>query len=68
MSILFEIGLASILIYVPFMNQVLQTEPVQLECWLWTLPIIGIMLALEEIRKLLIRCFPGSVVEQILLA
>lgn len=59
-AILFETGLAAFVIYVPFMNAVLQTAPVSWYSWLCTLPVIGVILLLEEIRKRVIRSYPET--------
>ncbi|KAI2800252.1 Sodium/potassium-transporting ATPase subunit alpha-1 [Blomia tropicalis] len=67
-AILFETGLASFVIYVPFMNTILQTIPVSLISWLWTLPFISIILLLEEIRKWIIRSYPNKKIGMILLS
>lgn len=67
-SILFETALTALLIYDPFLNHVLQTVPVHWRSWICTLPTIGVMLGLEETRKLLIRCFPRSLLGRALLA
>ncbi|KAI2804010.1 Sodium/potassium-transporting ATPase subunit alpha-4 [Blomia tropicalis] len=67
LSIVFEFALAAMLIYTPWMQDILQTRSVQLISWLWTLPTIGVMLTLEELRKLIIRSFPHSTIGKLLM-
>lgn len=64
----FEVALALALIYLPLMNHLLATSPVDWHSWLWTLPIIGVILLLEETRKLVIRWAPRSLLGRALLA
>lgn len=57
---LFELSLAATIIYLPVMNHLLSTSPVDWHSWLWTLPTIVVILVLEETRKLIIRWAPRS--------
>lgn len=59
---IFEVILAIFVVYCPKVNNFLFFEPVELQCILPSIPFFFIMFILDEIRKLLIRRYPGSCV------
>lgn len=53
------------ILYVPFFNNVFQTAPIPLEFWFIPIPLAIGMLVMDEIRKLLVRSFPKSIIAKI---
>jgi len=54
-GIAFEIGLAGVIIYTPFGNEVFGTAPLDAGVWLFVLPFALAMLVAEEVRKWVVR-------------
>jgi sodium/potassium-transporting ATPase subunit alpha len=54
-GVLLEIALIAVIDYTPLGNFIFGTAPIPVEAWLFVLPFAGAMLALEELRKLLVR-------------
>ncbi|GJP67468.1 hypothetical protein CLOP_g24288 [Closterium sp. NIES-67] len=59
-SLLFETLVAAALLYWPFLQEVFDTRPLNVLYWLIGLPFALTILAIGELRKLLIRRFPGG--------
>ncbi|CAF3644832.1 unnamed protein product, partial [Rotaria sp. Silwood1] len=59
LSIIFAIGLACFLLYIPSLNQALNLAPNRFLWWLPSIPFFLYLLAFNEIRKFFIRKFPG---------
>ncbi|XP_033341724.2 sodium/potassium-transporting ATPase subunit alpha [Megalopta genalis] len=57
-GILFEIIMACVVCYAPYMDEILRTYPLRLEWWLPGLPYAVIILMYDELRKLWIRRNP----------
>jgi magnesium-transporting ATPase (P-type) len=53
---------AIIIIYVPFFQQVFLTYPIPLEYWVIPIPLALLLLILDELRKLLARMYPQSII------
>ncbi|GAB6030638.1 hypothetical protein CHUAL_007495 [Chamberlinius hualienensis] len=62
-SIIFETALACLFSYTPGMSN-LQMEPVKLMWWLPSIPFAIILFVMDEIRRLIIRKFPGCWLER----
>jgi len=58
-----ETILAAIVTYVPFLNTGLGSRPIRAEHWLTALPFSILIFCYDEVRKLLIRKYPGGWVE-----
>ena len=54
-ALFFELILASFLLYIPFLNDVLRTRPVPLTSWLLGMPYMVLIIVYDEVRKLLMR-------------
>eukprot|EP00028_Trichosphaerium_sp_Am-I-7-wt_P007722 CAMPEP_0168514466 /NCGR_PEP_ID=MMETSP0405-20121227/4128_1 /TAXON_ID=498012 /ORGANISM="Trichosphaerium sp, Strain Am-I-7 wt" /LENGTH=989 /DNA_ID=CAMNT_0008533601 /DNA_START=42 /DNA_END=3007 /DNA_ORIENTATION=- len=59
-GIFFETALALILVYVPFLNPVFQTRPLVFLHLLPAIPFSILIFIYDEVRKLLIRKYPGG--------
>ncbi|CAF2592014.1 unnamed protein product [Rotaria sp. Silwood2] len=59
LSIVFAIGLACFLLYIPKLNRALNLAPNRFLWWLPSAPFFLYLLAFNEIRKLFIRKYPG---------
>lgn len=57
-----SISIVVIVLYVPFFNNVFQTAPVPLEFWFIPIPLAIGMILMDEVRKLLVRTYPKSIV------
>jgi sodium/potassium-transporting ATPase subunit alpha len=55
-----EIILCLLIVYVPGLNTVLGARPLSYKYWLMPLPFCVVLLAIEELRKLVIRKFGNS--------
>ncbi|UJR29800.1 hypothetical protein I4U23_017344 [Adineta vaga] len=64
MSIIFETVLAIILSYTPYINRGLIIYPLKLHWWFLPLPFTLLVFVYDEWRKLMIRKFPGSFIDQ----
>jgi sodium/potassium-transporting ATPase subunit alpha len=64
-AMVISIGIVLIILYVPFFNNVFQTAPIPLEFWFIPIPLAIGMLVMDEIRKLLVRSFPKSIIAKI---
>ena len=64
-AILISLGLALIVIYVPFFNTVFKTRPIPVECWFIPIGFASWIFVSDEVRKLLVRKFPESFVAKI---
>ncbi|XP_012273632.1 sodium/potassium-transporting ATPase subunit alpha-2-like [Orussus abietinus] len=63
-SIVFEVVLTGILLYVPGMNKVIKTMPLD-AFWYWPcLPYAIFLWVYDEIRRLIIRIYPNGCVEK----
>ncbi|XP_050457527.1 sodium/potassium-transporting ATPase subunit alpha-like [Cataglyphis hispanica] len=60
LGLLFEIILACVVCYAPYMDRILKTYPLKLEWWLPGIPYAIIILVYEELRKWWIRKHPGG--------
>ncbi|PAA72344.1 hypothetical protein BOX15_Mlig017217g1, partial [Macrostomum lignano] len=60
-SLLFETGLAIVMVYVPYLNQALQMQPLRFTWWLPAMPFGFLILMYDEIRKLVLRLRPSGV-------
>ncbi|CAO3652453.1 unnamed protein product [Cunninghamella echinulata] len=56
---------ALIVTQVPWFNQVMLTGPVPVKYWLLPLPLAVGIVAIDDIRKLIVRCFPNSIIAKI---
>ncbi|OAD62820.1 Sodium/potassium-transporting ATPase subunit alpha, partial [Eufriesea mexicana] len=59
-GIVFEIIVACVVCYAPYMDEILRTYPLILEWWLPGVPYAVIILTYDELRKLWIRRNPGG--------
>ncbi|XP_026667920.1 sodium/potassium-transporting ATPase subunit alpha-like [Ceratina calcarata] len=63
-SFIFEIVLTGILLYVPGTEEIFKTMPLS-SYWYWPCAPLGIFLwTYDELRRLLIRAYPGGIIEQ----
>lgn len=58
-SIVFAIGLACFLLYVPSLNRALNLAPNRFLWWLPSVPFVLYLVAFNEVRKYFIRKYPG---------
>jgi magnesium-transporting ATPase (P-type) len=60
------VGLALILLidYTPLGNRLFGTAPLPLSAWLFMVPFVAAMFALEELRKWMVRSWRGSEVQE----
>jgi len=63
-ALVFETALACILIYTPGMDVALKMMPLKLHWWLMALPFSVLIFVYDELRRLIIRRYPGSWVEE----
>ncbi|CAL8071426.1 unnamed protein product [Orchesella dallaii] len=63
-ALIFETALACVLIYTPGMDVALKMMPLRVHWWLPALPFAILIFVYDEIRRLIIRKFPGSWVEE----
>ena len=61
---IFELCLASLVIYCPYVNNALQFEPVDVICFLPALPYAVFIFVYDEIRRYFLRKYPGGWVER----
>lgn len=54
-ALLFELMLAGILLYVPFLNNILRTRPIPVYCWLIGIPFMILIVVFDEVRKYVMR-------------
>ena len=64
-AMVISIGIVLIVLYVPFFNNVFQTAPIPVEFWFIPIPLAIGMLLVDEVRKLIVRTFPKSIVARI---
>ncbi|RYL93433.1 cation-transporting P-type ATPase [Sporolactobacillus sp. THM7-4] len=55
MGVVFELALTAALIYIPFMREIFGTYPVPLSYWFFYVAFVPVLIAVEEIRKLVLR-------------
>lgn len=55
---------AALVIYVPFFNSIISTYPIPAEFWFIPLPFAVYMTFADEIRKLILRKYPASIVSR----
>ena len=63
-GLIFETVLAAILSYTPGMDKGLKMYPLKFNWWFPALPFSLLIFVFDEVRKLLIRTYPGGWVEQ----
>lgn len=63
-GILIELFLGALIVYVPFLNYLLQTEPISWVYWLPGIPFSLLIVFGDELRKYLIRKKPGGWMEK----
>eukprot|EP00271_Cylindrocystis_brebissonii_P021535 TRINITY_DN7756_c0_g1_i2.p1 TRINITY_DN7756_c0_g1~~TRINITY_DN7756_c0_g1_i2.p1 ORF type:complete len:1167 (+),score=247.04 TRINITY_DN7756_c0_g1_i2:363-3863(+) len=63
-SLLFETGVAALLLYTPGLQTVFSTRPIMASYWIWGLPFFLGILILGELRKKVIRAMPGKWVDR----
>lgn len=56
---------AIIVTEVPWFNQVMQTAPVPIKFWFLPVPFAVGVIVMDDIRKLIVRVFPNSIVAKI---
>ncbi|OXA59215.1 Sodium/potassium-transporting ATPase subunit alpha [Folsomia candida] len=59
-AIIFETALACILCYTPGMATALKMMPLKAWWWLLAVPFAVLIFVYDELRRLIIRCYPGS--------
>ena len=55
LGIAVELGLTLAIVYSPLGHRLFGTAPLPIDIWLFTLPWAGLMVAAEELRKLVVR-------------
>ncbi|KAG2186399.1 hypothetical protein INT43_002837, partial [Umbelopsis isabellina] len=60
-----SIAIVVIVLYVPFFNNVFQTARIPIEFWFIPIPLAIGMLVMDEIRKLICRTYPRSIIAKI---
>jgi sodium/potassium-transporting ATPase subunit alpha len=60
-AMLASISAAVIIVYVPFFQNVFETYPIPWLYWFLHIPFAAALLLLDEIRKLLVRLYPQSI-------
>mmetsp|Transcript_18105 Transcript_18105/g.45586 ORF Transcript_18105/g.45586 Transcript_18105/m.45586 type:complete len:1179 (-) Transcript_18105:1049-4585(-) len=65
-AVVFECCLVVLLVYVPFLNVVFNTQPLYGAHWVLGIPWILFLFCYDELRKLLIRRYPGTLLEKVL--
>lgn len=63
-GILFEISITMVILYVPFFNSFLYTQPVPWVMWIPGIPFAILIILLDELRRYLIRKYPNGWVER----
>ncbi len=61
----FEICLAVLISYAPPLNAVFSTGPLRGEHWLMGLPFVVLAFCYDEIRKFIIRKYPGGITDRL---
>lgn len=61
-----ELALGAAICYAPFLNIPLKTQPITWYYWLFGIPFAIIIIVYDEIRKLIIRKFPGGIVDRLM--
>lgn len=64
LGILAEISISLLIVYVPAFNHILITSPVPLIIWLIPIPYGIILILVDELRRFLIRKYPGGWIER----
>jgi sodium/potassium-transporting ATPase subunit alpha len=60
-SMLASVSAAIIIVYVPFFQDVFETYPIPWLYWFLPIPFAASLLLLDEIRKLIVRIYPQSI-------
>lgn len=63
-GLMFELLLAGLIVYCPGLNRVFQFAPIDLIILVPTLPFVILIIAYDEIRKLIMRYYPRGFVEK----
>jgi sodium/potassium-transporting ATPase subunit alpha len=61
-AMLASICAAVIMVYVPFFQSVFDTYPIPWLYWFLPIPFAAALLLLDEVRKLLVRIYPQSLI------
>jgi len=64
-AMLASLVISLLIVYLPVFHDIFQTRPIPVQFWFWPIPWAILILCADEIRKLIVRKFPRSIVARL---